>query len=132
MTGDVRGAILAHCAELRRIAQDVASLNGRSGTWTVDDEPPRDPAAWRSEVPVYDGDEGMLVANGPAVAAFVVAFGPAAVLALVAGAEEMCEIHKPTLKNSETGRPYCDGCEGRPNDCPTLRLTARMIGAKVA
>ncbi len=83
----------------------------------------------------------------PETAAFVAAFDPAAALALVAGAREMCEAHQSVvdLAMAAVGGPrryLCAACrtpdEWRDGQnwggrrivapCPTLAALARMLG----
>lgn len=67
-----------------------------------------------------------------AIGAHIATWEPAAVLALVAAAREMCEVHQP----SHYDEHHCLGCGldntgeamNRPDDCPTLAALARMLG----
>lgn len=149
MTDDVRGAILARCVELERIAKAAQAAH---------------PGRWRAEAARWDGDRRDIECDGPCVAgatddmygatgaeaaAHIVAWDPPAALDAVAGAREMCEIHTPNQAAAQEasekiyyGRPVSPSCEtcqeaGAPYDgasvdwpCPTLLATAKMIGAK--
>lgn len=150
MTDDVRGAILAHCADLREIARQATRVTDSRGIWHPHDR---------------EGETGLICAtNGAADGAgcdrwavvvaqaydgfikrHITTWDPAAIFDLVAGAEEMCEVHKgdsnllhlvsgPNALGCK-GCAYAEGAEWLRNtigECPSLRLTAKMIGAKLA
>ena len=120
-TTDLRTAILARCDELERIAKAAD-----------------DPEDWRARRAV-----GALALATPDddmdrewwVGAHVATWDPDAVLALVAGAREMCEVHQPA-DDPDYHQPGCRGCGldrtgewmERIGDCPTLAALARMLG----
>lgn len=113
-TTSVRDAILARCDELERLAQAAVThwggvVHPNHATLSRDE---------RSHVATWE---------------------PAAVLALVAGAREMCEIHQPA-DDPGYHEPGCRGCGmdrtgewmERIGDCPTLAALARMLGVESA
>lgn len=129
--GDLHAKILTRCAELRQLAGAATA-----GQWEVG-------ADGSATVLLIDGIPTMLLGPDNIVAAspedirLIAAFGPAIVLELAAGAEEMCEIHTPETSVVPDSLPTCSGCgpvswtESENWPCPSLRATARMVGVKV-
>lgn len=110
---DLRAAILARCDELRRIAE--AAAEWRPGSWTA--------AGSVIESPDHLAETAMVAEAHSSTAPLIATMDPPAVLALVAGAEEMCELHPLNWQN------YCEGCGTvLVGDDPSLVLTAKMIG----
>lgn len=115
---DLRAAILARCDELEQLARAASP-----SPWSLGETP-------FDSGHVYDADGYTVVShegdNSEANAALLVEFGPAAVLELVAGAREMCELHTLNWQN------YCEGCGAvLVGDDPSLRAAARMIGVTI-
>ncbi len=140
MTGDLRAAILVRCDELERLARAAAGwLLDDDGEWSRDGGCVlRERLTFidvAGEVPSF-GPRWTTSVRGQSVAPLVAAFGPAAVLDLVAGAREMVVIHAEYEGVNGDGDDWT-GCECGDADesvygtCPTLRATARMIGVEV-
>lgn len=149
MSTDLRAAILARCDELERLARAAAEHEG-GGAWMVD---VRDSVAAHfvmADLMVDDELTMVIASDVPCqTAEHFAAWDPAAVLELVAGAREMCEVHTPRViepyfvypdhvRNPDNddceGCGYADGAEWLRNtigDCPSLRATARMLGVEV-
>jgi hypothetical protein len=144
---DLRAAILARCDELEKLATAAATREG-GAVWHACYRPNEAAWAWDVAASLDGSGSGIVDGRTEETAAHVAAWDPAAAHELVAGAREICEVHRPHLRDWamrwERGRreqiglgPACEGCGFDPVDeawrhsvgsCPTLRATARMLG----
>lgn len=147
-TIDLRAAILARCDELERLARNAGSGGAWApdgGRWEVD---------WTrrgqiGEVQVGPVGSSPLAESLPPVAAHIATWSPQTVLALVAGARELCEIHQSEVDMAMAvfkRREVCASCrtpdqwrDGQnwgfrrvDHPCPTLAALAQMLGIEVS
>lgn len=149
MSTDLRAAILARCDELQQLARDAADMVGGLPRWlpmlasqdaglSVAIRPVRGvlpPIASPNRLIL---DQAVATFEVPAAGYLLGAFDPAAVLALVAGAREICEAHDPVLPVHPANFPICSTCGNVSWDysenwpCPTVVSLARMLGVSGA
>ena len=132
VAASVRDVILARCDELERVARAAAGPRDLS-RWASGAGDPCAVADWMAY-----GTRALDRARAakPEIAAHMAAWDPGRVVALVAGAREMCEVHQPA-DDPGYHQPACRGCGmdrtgewmERIGDCPTLAALARMLGA---
>ena len=142
VAASVRDVILARCDELERLARNA----GSGGAWAAGGG--RWEVFWTrrgkiGEVQVGPAGETPTVETLPPAAAHITAWDPLAVLALVAGARELCEIHglwdgdgadvvSEVYGEQVAGLSWCKSCGGLTAwPCPTLAALARMLGLEV-
>jgi hypothetical protein len=148
-TTGLRAAILARCDDLERLAK-LARYAGDP------DDDGQDDGRWDSLGSGVVTDDQMRRVMNPspiripmvradAIGVHVATWDPAAVLALVGGAREICEVHQPEVDTAMAvfkRREVCSSCrtpdqwrDGQnwgfrriDHPCPTLGALARMLG----
>jgi len=135
---DLRAAILARCDDLERLAEAVGD---ETESWHQPREfigDPREGKTRRSHIVRDEADDVIALAANADLAALIAAFGPAAVLELVAGVREICEMHDAVQPVHPKDFPICSTCGNVSWDysenwpCSTLRAAARMLGVEAS